>query len=131
MSSNNVVIRNPCIVSLNIGSILASIIGACAPLPLAKAIDVWGRVEGFAFMMTVCIVGMIMKATCTTVQMYIGAHILYWVGHIGVMYVIGVMQGRPCLMPHSNGGATNSFVCWVGLFHSTLVELSVCFWTLT
>ncbi|KAI1050812.1 hypothetical protein LB507_009291 [Fusarium sp. FIESC RH6] len=76
---------------LNIGSILASIIGACAPLPLAKAIDVWGRVEGFAFMMTVCIVGMIMKATCTTVQMYIGAHILYWVGHIGVMYVIGVM----------------------------------------
>ncbi|CAG7565208.1 unnamed protein product [Fusarium equiseti] len=76
---------------LNIGSVLASIIGACAPLPLAKAIDVWGRVEGFAFMMTVCIVGMIMKATCTTVQMYIGAHILYWVGHIGVMYVIGVM----------------------------------------
>ncbi|KAJ4247424.1 hypothetical protein NW762_013099 [Fusarium torreyae] len=76
---------------LNIGSILASIIGACAPLPLAKAIDVWGRVEGFAFMMVVCIVGMIMKATCTTVQMYIGAHILYWVGHIGVMYVIGVM----------------------------------------
>ncbi|SPJ78136.1 related to major facilitator MirA [Fusarium torulosum] len=76
---------------LNIGSILASIIGACAPLPLAKAIDVWGRVEGFAFMMVVCIIGMIMKATCTTVQMYIGAHILYWVGHIGVMYVIGVM----------------------------------------
>ncbi|GKU05130.1 siderophore iron transporter mirb [Fusarium langsethiae] len=76
---------------LNIGSILASIIGACAPLPLAKAIDVWGRVEGFAFMMVVCLVGMIMKATCTTVQMYIGAHILYWVGHIGVMYVIGVM----------------------------------------
>jgi MFS family permease len=76
---------------LNIGSILANIIGACAPLPLAKAIDVWGRVEGFAFMMVVCIVGMIMKATCTTVQMYIGAHILYWVGHIGVMYVIGVM----------------------------------------
>ncbi|KAJ4129190.1 hypothetical protein NW768_007725 [Fusarium equiseti] len=76
---------------LNIGSILASIIGACAPLPLAKAIDVWGRVEGFAFMMTVCIVGMIMKATCTTVQMYIGAHILYWVGHIGIMYVISVM----------------------------------------
>ncbi|RGP69182.1 siderophore iron transporter mirb [Fusarium longipes] len=76
---------------LNIGSVLASIIGACAPLPLAKAIDVWGRVEGFAFMMFICIVGMIMKATCTTVQMYIGAHILYWVGHIGVMYVIGVM----------------------------------------
>ncbi|KAF5679216.1 siderophore iron transporter mirb [Fusarium heterosporum] len=76
---------------LNIGSILASIIGACAPLPLAKAIDVWGRVEGFAFMMVVCLVGMIMKATCTTVQMYIGAHILYWVGHIGIMYVIGVM----------------------------------------
>lgn len=76
---------------LNIGSILASIVGACVPLPLAKAIDVWGRVEGFASMMVICLIGMIMKATCTTVQMYIGAHILYWVGHIGVMYVIGVM----------------------------------------
>lgn len=76
---------------LNIGSILSSIIGACAPLAISKAIDVWGRVEGFAFMMTVCIVGMIMKATCKTVEMYVGAHILYWVGHIGVLYVIGVM----------------------------------------
>ena len=76
---------------LNIASILSTIIGGCAPLALAKIIDIWGRVEGFAFMMLVCIIGMIMKATCTSVQMYIGAHVLYWVGHIGVIYVIEVM----------------------------------------
>lgn len=58
---------------------------------MAKAIDVWGRVEGFTFMMVIYLIGMIMKATCKTVEMYIGAHILYWVGFLGVSYVLEVM----------------------------------------
>ncbi|KAG9252929.1 major facilitator superfamily domain-containing protein [Emericellopsis atlantica] len=76
---------------LNIGSILATILGGCLPLPLAKIIDIWGRVEGFCIMMTICICGMALKATCNSVQMYIGGHILYWTGHIGTIYVITVM----------------------------------------
>jgi MFS family permease len=31
------------------------------------------------------------KAVCKNVQSYIGGHILYWVGHIGLLYVIDVM----------------------------------------
>ena len=76
---------------LNIGSILSSIIGGVAPLALAKIVDIWGRVEGFLVMLLVCVVGMIMKATCQNVQQYVGAHVLYWSGHIGMIYVIEVI----------------------------------------
>ncbi|KAJ0278464.1 hypothetical protein COL922a_014488, partial [Colletotrichum nupharicola] len=34
---------------------------------------------------------MILKATCHTVEQYVGAHVLYWTGHIGMTYVIEVM----------------------------------------
>ncbi|KFA69861.1 hypothetical protein S40285_08422 [Stachybotrys chlorohalonatus IBT 40285] len=76
---------------LNIASILSTILGGVAPLPLAKVIDIWGRVEGFVVMVTVCVVGMIMKATCRNVEQYVAAHVLYWTGHIGMLYVIEVM----------------------------------------
>ncbi|KAL2797000.1 major facilitator superfamily domain-containing protein [Aspergillus keveii] len=76
---------------LNVGSVLSSIIGGVAPLALAKVVDIWGRVEGFVVMITVCVVGMILKATCHTVEQYVGAHVLYWTGHIGMIYVIEVM----------------------------------------
>ncbi|KAF4119474.1 siderophore iron transporter MirB [Geosmithia morbida] len=76
---------------LNVGSILSTIVGGCAPLALAKIIDIWGRVEGFVGMLTICVIGMIMKATCESVEMYVSAHVLYWTGHIGMAYVIEVM----------------------------------------
>ncbi|RDW81286.1 uncharacterized protein DSM5745_04843 [Aspergillus mulundensis] len=76
---------------LNVGSVLSSIIGGVAPLALSEVIDIWGRVEGFVVMITVCVVGMILKATCHTVEQYVAAHVLYWTGHIGMLYVIEVM----------------------------------------
>lgn len=42
-------------------------------------------------MVLLIIIGMIMKATCTNVQMYAAAHTLYWVGHGGLIYVIDVV----------------------------------------
>jgi MFS family permease len=42
-------------------------------------------------MLLVSVVGMIMKATCRNVETYIAAHVLYWTGHIGIMYVMNVM----------------------------------------
>ncbi|KAI9368020.1 major facilitator superfamily domain-containing protein [Aspergillus egyptiacus] len=76
---------------LNVGSILSSIVGGVAPLPLAKIIDIWGRVEGFVVMITICVIGMIIKATCKTVQQYVAAHVLYWTGHIGLLYIMEVI----------------------------------------
>lgn len=42
-------------------------------------------------MMLLIVVGMIMKATCTNVEMYAAAHVLYWVGHIGLLYIINIV----------------------------------------
>lgn len=76
---------------LTVGSVISTALGGCTPLTMAKVIDIWGRVEGFCFMLLVCVCGMIVKAVCTNVQSYIGGHILYWVGHIGLLYVVDVM----------------------------------------
>ncbi|KAL4876390.1 major facilitator superfamily domain-containing protein [Aspergillus karnatakaensis] len=76
---------------LTVGSVLSSIVGGVAPLALAKIIDIWGRVEGFVVMITICVIGMIIKATCKTVQQYVAAHVLYWTGHIGLIYIMEVI----------------------------------------
>lgn len=76
---------------MNVSGVMSSAVGAVAPLALSKIIDIWGRVEGFVVMLVICVVGMILKATTQSVQQYVGAHVLYWTGHIGMMYVIQVM----------------------------------------
>ncbi|KAK4105646.1 siderophore iron transporter-like protein mirB [Parathielavia hyrcaniae] len=76
---------------LTVGTVISTALGGCVPLTMAKVIDIWGRVEGFCMMLLICVLGMIVKAVCTNVQSYIGGHILYWTGHIGLLYVIDVM----------------------------------------
>lgn len=76
---------------LTVGSVISTALGGCAPLTMAKVLDIWGRVEGFCFMLLVSVAGMIVKAVCKNVQSYIGGHILYWTGHMGLMYVVSVM----------------------------------------
>ncbi|PSN72587.1 MFS general substrate transporter [Corynespora cassiicola Philippines] len=76
---------------LNVSSIMSTALAGCIPLATAKVIDLWGRVEGFAFMLLIALVGMIMKAVCKNVETYIAAHVLYWGGHIGILYVVDVM----------------------------------------
>ncbi|KAH7010234.1 putative transporter [Ilyonectria destructans] len=72
-------------------SVVATIVSGVSNLTLAKIIDIWGRVEGFLCMLVLVVVSLIMKATCKNMEIYVGAHILYWVGHIGMMYVVDVM----------------------------------------
>lgn len=71
--------------------IVAGVVGGTSNLAIAKIIDIWGRVEGLIFMMVLIVVGMIMKATCVNVEMYAAAHVLYWVGHLGLLYVINIV----------------------------------------
>lgn len=72
-------------------SIVSSVLGGVWGLAVAKVIDIWGRLEGFVAMIFLIVLGMIMKATCNSVQMYAAAHTLYWVGHGGLIYVIDVV----------------------------------------
>ncbi|EEU35532.1 uncharacterized protein NECHADRAFT_55481 [Fusarium vanettenii 77-13-4] len=71
--------------------VVSSIIGGVCQLTIAKVIDIWGRGEGYAAMLMLCVIGLIMKATCNSVEMYAAAHTLYWVGHIGITYIISVV----------------------------------------
>ncbi|KAL2866064.1 major facilitator superfamily domain-containing protein [Aspergillus lucknowensis] len=76
---------------LTVVSVVATILGGSSKLTLAKIIDIWGRVEGFLCMIVLMVIGLIMKATCTSIEMYAAAHTLYWVGHIGLLYIIEIM----------------------------------------
>ncbi|KAF7561175.1 hypothetical protein G7046_g2992 [Stylonectria norvegica] len=71
--------------------IVSSIMGGVCTLAIAKVIDIWGRVQGFAVMILLIVVGMIMKATCQNVETYAAAQTIYWVGHLGLLYVIQVV----------------------------------------
>jgi hypothetical protein len=70
---------------------MSSALAGCIPLATSKFIDVWGRVEGFFLMLLTVLVGMALKAACTNVETYVAGHVLYWAGHIGVLYVTDVM----------------------------------------
>jgi MFS family permease len=76
---------------LTVMSIMATALSGCIPLVIAKVIDVFGRVEGFFVMLIIIVVGMAMKAACLNVQTYFAGHILYWAGHIGVLFVCDIM----------------------------------------
>jgi NADH:ubiquinone oxidoreductase subunit 6 (subunit J) len=76
---------------LNVGSIMSTALAGCIPLVTSKFIDVVGRVEGFFMMLLIVLVGMALKAACTNMETYIAGHVLYWAGHIGVLYVTDIM----------------------------------------
>lgn len=62
---------------LSTTQVVASIIGAVAKLPIAKIINIWGRAEGYALMVTLCTIGLVMMAACNSVQMYCAAQVCY------------------------------------------------------
>jgi hypothetical protein len=76
---------------LNVGSVMSTALAGCIPLATSKFIDIFGRVEGFFLMLLIVLVGMALKAACQNMETYIAGHVLYWAGHIGVLYVTDVM----------------------------------------
>jgi hypothetical protein len=70
---------------------MSTALAGCIPLATSKFIDIFGRVEGFFLMLIIVLVGMALKAACNNVETYIAGHVLYWAGHIGVLYVTDVM----------------------------------------
>jgi MFS family permease len=70
---------------------MSTALAGCIPLATSKFIDVFGRVEGFFLMLLIVLVGMALKAACQNMETYIAGHVLYWAGHIGVLYVTDVM----------------------------------------
>ncbi|KAF4980093.1 hypothetical protein FZEAL_3814 [Fusarium zealandicum] len=76
---------------LAVTSVFGSIIAGVSKLAIAKIIDIRGRNEGFLLMILIIIIGMIMKAVCKNVETYAAGHTFYWVGHVGLSYIIDVV----------------------------------------
>ncbi|KAK1638528.1 major facilitator superfamily transporter [Colletotrichum phormii] len=72
-------------------SIVSTILGGVSTLTIAKIIDIRGRAEGFAGMVFLVTIGMIMKATCQNVETYAAAQTIFWVGHLGLIYIITIV----------------------------------------
>ena len=60
--------------------IMSNIIAGCFQLALAKILDIWGRPQGFAAMVFLLEIGLIMMTTCQNVQTYAAAQVFYWIG---------------------------------------------------
>jgi MFS family permease len=63
-------------------SIMSSLIGGIFQLPLAKILDIWGRPQGYALMVFILTLALIMMAACNNVQTYAAAQVFYWVGYV-------------------------------------------------
>ena len=69
-------------------TIIASLNGGLAKLPYAKLIDMWGRPQGFALMVSCMTTGIIMMAACGHVQTYCAAQVFYNLGYSGINFTL-------------------------------------------
>ncbi|CZR65584.1 related to major facilitator MirA [Phialocephala subalpina] len=66
------------------------ILAGVIQVPLAKVIDVWGRVEGFIAMIVVLEVRLVLTAACKNVKTYTAGMVLYEIGFSGIYYILTV-----------------------------------------
>lgn len=55
---------------LTVISIVASVMGGAVYIPMAKALDLWGRAEGFLLMTFFCVIGLILLASANNLPTY-------------------------------------------------------------
>ena len=56
-------------------SVISNILGGTLQLPTAKVLDAWGRPKGFAAMIFLCTMGLILMAVCQNVQTFAAAQV--------------------------------------------------------
>lgn len=61
-------------------TVVSSIIGGLAKLPLAKILDTWGRPQGLTLMLLFWVLGFVMMAACRNVTTYAAAQVFSVVG---------------------------------------------------
>lgn len=55
--------------------IMSNIIGGLTKIPIAKILDTWGRPQGLALTLLICVVGFVMMAACGNVETYAAAQV--------------------------------------------------------
>jgi hypothetical protein len=61
-------------------TVVSSIIGGLAKLPLAKILDTWGRPQGLTLMLVFWVLGFVLMAVCKNVTTYAAAQVFSVVG---------------------------------------------------
>jgi MFS family permease len=83
-------------------SIMSSIIGGLAKLPLAKLLDTWGRPQGLALSLFIWVLGFIMMAGCKNIQTYAAAQVFASVG----LVLQGKKPGQKLMFACSSQGVS-------------------------
>lgn len=55
--------------------IVSGIMSGVLRLPIAKLLDLWGRAEGFALMTLISTIGLVLMASCRSIQTYAAAQV--------------------------------------------------------
>ncbi|KAF2220759.1 siderochrome-iron transporter MirB [Elsinoe ampelina] len=70
-------------------TVIAVVSGALAGavyIPMAKALDLWGRAEGFLLMLAFCLLGVVLLASSKSIEVYCAGEVFYYVGFGGLSY---------------------------------------------
>ncbi|KAM0433478.1 hypothetical protein ACHAPT_004358 [Fusarium lateritium] len=72
--------------------IVSNLVAGVSKLPLARIIDVIGRVQGLLIMLFCVIISLILMAVCNNVQTYAAAQVFFWTGMNGIGYVLNIFM---------------------------------------
>ncbi|KAF9895316.1 hypothetical protein FE257_000220 [Aspergillus nanangensis] len=76
---------------LTVITIVASSMAGAVYIPMAKALDLWGRAEGFLLMIVFCILGLVLLAASENIATYCAGQVFYSVGFGGLSYSWNVL----------------------------------------
>ncbi|OWZ36750.1 hypothetical protein LQV05_005933 [Cryptococcus neoformans] len=71
--------------------IVSNVMSAATYMPLAKALNLWDRSYGFAFMTLLSTIGLILSATCKNIYVYCASQVFYSIGFVGMIFAIDVI----------------------------------------
>lgn len=98
--------------------ILSAVIGGVTNLSIAKVLDIFGRPQGYLLCIMLCVIGLIMSATCNNVEAYAASQVFYTVGINGIGYSLSVFVADTSSL--RNRGLMQAFVsspnlitCWL------------------
>ncbi|KAJ5623516.1 MFS siderophore iron transporter [Penicillium lividum] len=83
---------------LSVIYVVADAITAACYVPLGKIMDIWGRAEGFAFMIFCATIGLIMMAACNNLPTFCAAYVFYTLGTSGMTYTVDVLTADASML---------------------------------
>ena len=76
---------------LNTIYIVADAMSAAVYIPLSKILDMFGRAQGFLFMIFCALLGLILMAACNNLATFCAAYVFYSIGFYGMTYCVDVI----------------------------------------